>query len=344
MQNTSGNRFVLDLSEAGADDVALVGGKGASLGELLRELVPRGVCAVEGFAVTSESYRALLAMGGLNERLRELLAGLDVNDLNSLSTTGHEARRMVLDSPLPRAVEDGILKAYGDLCRTNGRLIEVAVRSSATAEDLPEASFAGQQDTILNVQGERRLIDACRHCFASLWTDRAISYRTTQGFDHFEVACAICVQPMIRSDLACSGVMFTLDPESGFRDAVVINAAWGLGEAIVQGMSTPDEWIVFKPTLHKGVRPIISRRLGSKEVKTIYDLARGSTCVREVVEMAIDAARRTGKKIGICGQAPSDFPEFARFLVERGISSISLNPDTVIQTTHSISEAEAQRP
>ena len=158
----------------------------------------------------------------------------------------------MLDTPLPAEVDDAILGAYRQLCERLGRTPEVAVRSSATAEDLPDASFAGQQDTILNVRGEDRLIEACHRCFASLWTDRAISYRAARGFDHFEVALSIGVQPMVRSDQACSGVMFTLDTESGFRDVVVINGAWGLGEAIVQGMATPDEWVVFKPTLANG--------------------------------------------------------------------------------------------
>jgi pyruvate,water dikinase len=190
----------------------------------------------------------------------------------------------MLDTPLPAAIKDSVIEAYRGLCARYGRSAAVAVRSSATAEDLPEASFAGQQDTILNVRGEKELIEACHRCFASLWTDRAISYRTTHGFDHFEVALSICIQPMVRSDLACSGVMFTLDTESGFRDVVVINAAWGLGEAIVQGLTTPDEWVVFKPTLQTGTRPIISRRLGSKEVKMAYGLDDRGTRVREVVE------------------------------------------------------------
>ncbi|MCA1558642.1 MAG: phosphoenolpyruvate synthase, partial [Acidobacteria bacterium] len=164
------------------------------------------------------------------------------------------------------------------------RACEVAVRSSATAEDLADASFAGQQDTILNVHGEDHLIEACHRCFASLWTDRAISYRAARGFDHFDVALSVCVQPMVRSDLASSGVMFTLDTESGFRNAVVINGAWGLGEAIVQGMATPDEWVVFKPTLKAGARAIVSRRLGGKEVKMVYGVEGRGTRTREVVD------------------------------------------------------------
>lgn len=276
--------LVMDLSDVGADDVQLVGGKCASLGELLRALAPRGVRAVDGFAATSEAYRQLLETNGLRGRLRELLSGLDYSDMNALNAVGRQARALMLDTPLPQQVNGAILDGFRRLCIRLGRAPEVAVRSSATAEDLPDASFAGQQDTILNVRGEDRLIDACHRCFASLWTDRAISYRAARGFDHFDVSLAIGVQPMVRSDQACSGVMFTLDTESGFRNAVVINGAWGLGEAIVQGMATPDEWVVFKPTLLTGARPIVGRRLGSKEVMMIYGLDGRGTRTRAVVE------------------------------------------------------------
>jgi pyruvate,water dikinase len=282
--NTTAKLLVLNLSEVGADDVQLVGGKCASLGELFRSLAPLGVRAVDGFATTSEAYRLLLATNGLGDRLRKLLGGLDYNDMKALNAVGREARALMLDTPLPREVEDAISDAFERLCARLGHTPEVAVRSSATAEDLPDASFAGQQDTILNVRGKDHLIEACHRCFASLWTDRAISYRHARGFDHFQVSLAIGVQPMVRSDQACSGVMFTLDTESGFRDAVVINAAWGLGEAIVQGMATPDEWVVFKPTLLQGARPIVSRRLGTKEVKMVYGLDGRGTRTREVVE------------------------------------------------------------
>ena len=282
------NPLTLDLSEVSADDVALVGGKCASLGELFRALIPRGVRAVDGFATTSEAYRLLLETNGLGTRLRELMAGLDHEDIKALNNAGREARALMLDTPLPLSVNNAIIKSYRQLCERTHRTCEVAVRSSATAEDLPDASFAGQQDTILNVRGEDRLIEACHTCFASLWTDRAISYRAARGFDHFSVALAIGVQPMVRSDLACSGVMFTLDTESGFRDVVVINGAWGLGEAIVQGMATPDEWVVFKPTLKMGARPIVSRRLGSKEIKMVYGLDERGT--REV--NVVDAQRK----------------------------------------------------
>lgn len=284
MVKTLLDRFVLDLTEVGSDDVALVGGKGASLGELLRALEPQGVRAVEGFAITSDAYRALLLTNNLGGRLRSLLSDLNPENIKALNSVGREARALMLDTPLPADISEAIDVAYKQLCERRGRICEVAVRSSATAEDLPDASFAGQQDTILNVRGSKQLLEASHRCFASLWTDRAISYRHIQGFDHFEVALAICVQPMVRSDLACSGVMFTIDTESGFRDALVINAAWGLGECIVQGMTTPDEWVVFKPTLCKGARSIVGTRLGSKEVKMVYGLDERGTRVREVVE------------------------------------------------------------
>ena len=278
--------YVLDLSEVGAGDVALVGGKCSSLGELFRELTTQGVRAVDGFTTTSHAYEVLLETDGLRTRLKKLLKGLDTNDLEELARVGSEARALMLETPFPPEVQAAIFTAYESLGKRIGKKnFEVAVRSSATAEDLPDASFAGQQDTLLNVSGEARLIEACHECYASLWTDRAISYRTAKGFDHFDVALSIGVQPMVRSDIACSGVMFTLDTESGFRDAVVINGAWGLGEAVVQGMATPDEWIIFKPTLKLGFRPIITRKLGVKEVKMVFaDDGSGGTQVRDVVE------------------------------------------------------------
>jgi pyruvate,water dikinase len=213
------------------------------------------------------------------------LKDLDVDNLDELERVGSEARRLMLETPFPKEVETAIIDAHKRLGERIGKKIfEVAVRSSATAEDLPDASFAGQQDTILNVKGEQKLIEACHQCYASLWTDRAISYRTAKGFDHFDVALSIGVQPMVRSDIACSGVMFTLDTESGFREAVVINGAWGLGEAVVQGMATPDEWIVYKPTLKLGFRPIVTRKLGVKEVKMVFADDGSGTQVRDVVQ------------------------------------------------------------
>src|SRR5215213_8429783 len=272
--------FVLDLIEVGADDVALVGGKCSSF----RELTAQGVRSVDGFSTTSHAYEILLETGGLRKRLQKLLKGLDTNNLEELARVGAEARALMLETPFPKEVEAAIFEAYDRLGERIGKkTFEVAVRSSATAEDLPDASFAGQQDTILNVKGETQLIEACRECYASLWTDRAISYRTAKGFDHFDVALSIGIQPMVRSDIAASGVMFTLDTESGFREAVVINGAWGLGEAVVQGMATPDEWIIFKPTLKLGFRPIVTRKLGVKEVKMVFADDGTGTEVRDVV-------------------------------------------------------------
>ncbi len=277
--------LVLDLNQVSADDVAIVGGKCASLGELFRELTSKGVKAVDGFSTTSEAYHMLLEIGGLRKKLQKLLKGLDTENLDELARVGSEARHLMLETPFPKEIEAAILDGYKRLGERIGKkTFEVAVRSSATAEDLPDASFAGQQDTILNVRGEKRLIEACHECYASLWTDRAISYRQAKGFDHFDLALSIGVQPMVRSDIACSGVMFTLDTESGFRDAVVINGAWGLGEAVVQGMATPDEWIVFKPTLKLGFRPIVTRKLGVKEVKMVFNDDGIGTVVRDVVE------------------------------------------------------------
>ncbi len=276
--------YVLDLDQVGSKDVALVGGKCASLGELFRELTTKGVRAVDGFSTTSHAYELLLETDGLRKKLQKLLKGLDVNDLDALAKVGSQARQLMLDTAFPPEVESAIHDAYERLGERIGkRVYEVAVRSSATAEDLPDASFAGQQDTLLNVRGEQNLIRACHECYASLWTDRAISYRTAKGFDHFDVALSIGIQPMVRSDAACSGVMFTLDTESGFRDAVVINGAWGLGEAVVQGMATPDEWIVYKPTLKLGYRPIVTRKLGVKEVKMVFSDDGVGTQVRDVV-------------------------------------------------------------
>ncbi len=282
---TDSKPYVLDFSQVGNGDVALVGGKCASLGELFRELTTQGVRAVDGFSTTSHAYELLLETNGLRKKLQKLLKGLDVNDLDELARVGSEARGLMLETPFPPDVEDAIHNAYKTLGdRIGKKTFEVAVRSSATAEDLPDASFAGQQDTILNVRGKARLIEACHECYASLWTDRAISYRTAKGFDHFDVALSIGIQPMVRSDIACSGVMFTLDTESGFREAVVINGAWGLGEAVVQGMATPDEWIIFKPTLKLGFRPIVTRKLGVKEVKMVFADDGTGTQVRNVVE------------------------------------------------------------
>ena len=260
------------------DDIPLVGGKNASLGEMIGTLTPLGVRVPDGFALTAHAYRTLLDGPGVRTRLREALAGIDPNDVDSLRAAGERARRIVREAPFPPALLHEVETAYAALSRRYGsEAVDVAVRSSATAEDLPTASFAGQQETYLNVHGVPNLVDACRRCFASLFTDRAISYRSERGFDHEKVYLSIGVQKMVRSDRAGSGVLFTLDTESGFDRVVLITAIYGLGENIVQGVTNPDEYVVFKPT-----RTEISRRLGSKEIAMVYDEG-GSKAVRNVV-------------------------------------------------------------
>jgi pyruvate, water dikinase len=283
--------FILSFEEVGIADIPLVGGKNASLGEMIRQLSPQGVKVPLGFATTAYAYRYFIQEAGLEQQLRELLADLDVNDVNNLQDRGQRARELVLKTPFPTELETAIAQAYESLCdryqpssgsndETQDRIerlkksrnIDVAVRSSATAEDLPDASFAGQQETYLNVHGVFSVVEACHRCFASLFTDRAISYRTQRGFDHFSIALSVGVQKMVRSDLATSGVMFSIDTETGFKNAVLVSAAYGLGENVVQGAVNPDEYLVFKPTLQQGFRPILNKRLGSKEIKMIYDM------------------------------------------------------------------------
>ena len=259
-------RYVRLFDELTINDVPLVGGKNASLGEMFRTLKPKGVNVPDGFATTAEAYWAVLDHNGLREPIFSLLADLDVDDVVRLAEVGETIRDWLTHAELPAELADEIAEAY----RRMGNNLDVAVRSSATAEDLPTASFAGQQETYLNIRGEASLLSTCKRVYASLFTDRAIAYRTHQGFAHDKVALSIGVQRMVRSDLASSGVMFTLDTESGFRNAVLVTAAWGLGENVVQGVVNPDEFLVFKPTLASGHRPIIKRQLGSKAMRMIY--------------------------------------------------------------------------
>ncbi len=252
-----------------------MGGKNASLGELYSRLKPLGILVPNGYAITSDAYRYFLEEAKLNQRISALLANLDTSDLESLRHHGSQIRREILSADLPKDLEDEILIAYDGLATAENPSPDVAVRSSATAEDLPDASFAGQQETYLNVRGPYGLLDACKRCFASLFTDRAISYRSDQGFTNLDIALSIGVQSMVRSDLATSGVMFSLDTETGFRDVVLINAAYGLGENVVQGAVNPDEYYVFKPTLTGTNRPILKKTLGTKELRMVYDTAEG---------------------------------------------------------------------
>lgn len=252
-------------------DIPVVGGKNASLGEMYGHLSRKGIRIPNGFALTAGAYHRFLSLAGLGERIRGRLRGLDTRNVVSLQAAGQEVRNAILETPFPAHLEEAILEAHEQLQDSIESDLRVAVRSSATTEDLPEASFAGQQETYLNVPGGRALIDACRRCFASLFLDRAISYRVDHGFDPCGVAISVGIQHMVRSDLATSGVAFTLDTETGFRDVVLINAAYGLGENVVQGSITPDECYVFKPTLKTGFRPVLRRRIGSKEYKLVYD-------------------------------------------------------------------------
>lgn len=270
--------LILWFEEVGIADIPLVGGKNASLGEMIRQLQPKGVNVPNGFATTAYAFRHFIEKAGLEKKLRELFADLDIEDMNNLRDRGRMARALVLSTPFPEDLQMAIAMSYQKLCDCElscGKEADVAVRSSATAEDLPDASFAGQQETYLNVYGANEVVDACHRCFASLFTDRAISYRTINGFDHFDIALSVGVQKMVRSDLASSGVMFSIDTETGFKNAALITAAYGLGENVVQGAVNPDEYFVFKPTLKQGFRPILEKRLGTKEIKMVYDIGGG---------------------------------------------------------------------
>jgi len=263
--------LILWFDEVGISDIPLVGGKNASLGEMIQQLTPKGINVPTGFATTAYAYRYFIESAGLEAKLRELFADLDVEDVKNLRERGKKARSLLIHTPFPVELRQAIAAAYQSLCEKYNAETDVAVRSSATAEDLPDASFAGQQETYLNVVGVEGVLAACHKCFASIFTDRAISYRHTKGFDHFSIALAVGVQKMVRSDLATSGVMFSIDTETGFKDAALITAAYGLGENVVQGSVNPDEYYVFKPTLKAGFCPIIDKKLGSKELKMIYD-------------------------------------------------------------------------
>ncbi|MCF6290611.1 MAG: phosphoenolpyruvate synthase [Desulfobacterales bacterium] len=263
--------LILWFEEIGIEDVPMVGGKNASLGEMYQKLTSKGVAVPHGFAITAYAYQHLLKDAGIEAAIRETLADLDTHDLYNLQERGKKVRDIIRTAEFPDDLREAIIKAYKKMEAEYGPGVDVAVRSSATAEDLPDASFAGQQDTYLNIRGHEALIHACRRCFASLFTNRAISYRHDKGFGQFDVYLSIVVQKMVRSDAASSGVIFSIDTESGFKDAVFLTGAWGLGENVVQGAVNPDEFYVFKPTLKQGKRPIVGKRVGSKAIKMIYD-------------------------------------------------------------------------
>lgn len=276
------HQYIRWFNELTIQDIPLVGGKNASLGEMYRELATEGVIVPNGFAITAEAYRDMLDQAHAWDRLHELLDRFDPDDVADLARRAQQARDLVYAAPLPEALQRQILAAFAQLQQEYGDDLTVAVRSSATAEDLPTASFAGQQDTYLNIRGGQSLLDACKRCFASLFTDRAIHYRIVQGFDHFKVSLSIGVMKMVRSDLAASGVMFSLDTESGFKDAVFITAAYGLGENVVQGAVDPDEFYVHKPTFADGHRCVLRRGLGAKKIKMVYSDGRTHEPIRNV--------------------------------------------------------------
>ncbi|EPR66364.1 phosphoenolpyruvate synthase [Cyclobacterium qasimii] len=264
--------FIRHFNEIDINDVPIVGGKNASLGEMFQKLTPKGVQVPDGFATTSEAYWHFLDEENIKDEIFGHLAKLDTKAFSNLREVGATVRKVILDSELPEDIKEAIGKGYDALVKKYKGDISLAVRSSATAEDLPNASFAGQQESYLNVKGKVELVDACKRCYASLFTDRAIKYRQDNGFDHTKVALSIGVQMMVRSDLAASGVNFTLDPDTGFDQVVLVSSIYGLGENIVQGSINPDDYFVFKPSLKKGVpQPIVSRNLGSKEKTMVYD-------------------------------------------------------------------------
>jgi pyruvate,water dikinase len=273
--------LILWFDQIRLDDLPFVGGKNSSLGEMIGQLTPQGINVPTGFAITAYAYRYFIESADLEVKLRHLFADLNVDDVSNLQQHGKKARQLILSMEFPLELTQAIRTAYQELCDRYGEGTDVAVRSSATAEDLPDASFAGQQETYLNVNSFKGVLEFTHKCFASLFTNRAIAYREHNGFDHFDVALSVGIQKMVRSDLACSGVMFSIDPETGFKNTALITAAYGLGETVVQGAVNPDEYVVFKPTLKQGCRPILEKRLGTKEIEMIYDEG-GSRLTRNV--------------------------------------------------------------
>ncbi len=270
------NKYIVDLSQVRLSDLELVGGKNASLGEMIQKLGKLGINIPSGFALKVDAYWEFINHNKLDRRIKSLIKKMKKDDLVSLKKTGLEIRQLIRNGKWPRDVKEEIRGNYTLLSQKYGSdITDVAVRSSATAQDLPEASFAGQQETYLNVRGPEQILTAVRNCFASLFTDRAISYRDNFGFDHFDVGLSVCIQKMVRSDLASSGVAFSLDTESGFRDIVLVNGSYGLGESVVQGTVSPDEFLIFKPTLKDGFGSIIEKKMGKKENKMIYSTDSG---------------------------------------------------------------------
>ena len=339
-------KYIRSFLELGLNDVGLVGGKTASLGELYSVLSSQGVAVPNGFAITADAYRDALSQGDVADELHRLLDGLDKSKIRQLASKAAKAREIIyraMDTPLLR---EQIVEAYRQLEQEAGTGVAVAVRSSATAEDLPTASFAGQHESFLNVRGAKDLFEACRRCFASIFTDRAISYRLDKGFDHFKVALSVAVMKMVRSDIGTSGVIFTLDTESGFRDVVFITGCYGLGETIVQGKVDPDEFYVHKPTLKQGFRCVLRRRLGGKQIRMIYGKGGGSratltrtvpsaerqrfcisdTEVLSLADIAVHIEEHYSKRAGIA--MPMDI-EWAKDGADGKLYIIQARPETV---------------
>ena len=286
--------FIEWFEELKISDVPLVGGKNASLGEMISKLGEKGVSVPSGFAVTAYAYKYMIEKAGIDSKIMEILSDLDTHDVHNLAERGQKIRDLIKKTPIPEDLEEDIRKHYREMEKRYGKNVDVAVRSSATAEDLPDASFAGQQETYLNIRGEEELLRRVRDCFASLFTNRAISYRVDKGFDHFSVYISVGVQKMVRSDLASSGVMFSIDTESGFEDAVYITGAYGLGENVVQGAVNPDQFYVFKPTLKKGFKPIVEKKVGTKEKRMIYG-EKGT-----INEDVSEEDKRRGAMLSVC--------------------------------------------
>jgi pyruvate,water dikinase len=290
MATDRSKNFILWFNEIGIEDVPMVGGKCASLGEMYRNLNEKGIKVPSGFAITAYAYRYFLKYAGIEEEIKDVLKDLDTGNLDNLIRKGREVRDIIRHAEIPPDLTQAIYLAYDKLAEEFSQKgmdnLDVAIRSSATAEDLPDASFAGQQDTYLNVRGKRSVLDACRKCFASLFTNRAISYRHDKGFDQFEVSLSIAVQKMVRSDSAYSGVIFSIDTETGFRDTVFITGAYGLGENVVQGTINPDEFYVFKPTLKMGKRAIIGKKVGDRDIKMTYSAEDDATVKNVAVTLA----------------------------------------------------------
>ncbi|MEO7953459.1 MAG: phosphoenolpyruvate synthase [Polaromonas sp.] len=340
------SKFIRWFSEVGTADVALVGGKNASLGEMVRELGSQGVRVPNGFAVTAEAYRYLLDSNHAWQGLHEALDGLNVADVEDLARRAQRAREIIHAATMPDDLVKEILAAYARLRDEYGQQLTLAVRSSATAEDLPTASFAGQHETFLNISGEARLLDSIKQCCASLFMDRAIAYRVDRDIDHFKVYQSVGVMKMVRSDCASSGVIFTLDTESGFRDVVFITGAYGLGENVVQGTVDPDEFYVFKPTLQSGHRQVLRRKLGGKTVRMVYAQASGRESTRnmptspenqarycisddEVLELADVAIRVEAHYSRKSGQPTPMDVEWAKDGVDGKIYIVQARPETV---------------